>query len=469
MASCLCCHGGEDILSHQLTTKSNEEDKRPDMMTSPPTAKAGMEVEVKDIIISDKHTGTDARSRYPSDDTNLSMDADLLDVGLVRTCTASSMPLEYMGLAKKQSDSPKATSSGNSHAFGVASTNSIGPLRRKASVVSMHGDIRQWYITEEIPFASGSVGNLYRGTAVDSQASYAVKSIAYKQIPDTELFEQELEITKMLKHPNVIRMQDIVVNEAIETMYLVMDFCTGGDMFDVIHKNYVDGTALPEATLARFASEMLSGIKYCHHHNFCHRDIKPENYMLESKETLTLKLVDFGLACIFQPNVPMTLECGTPAHMAPEVYQRSYNEKIDVWSIGTTFHQLCVGRAPFYDRDPYRERDIILRGPDIEVFLRRSDFKGRWDLIQGDLPGIQSLIKDLVVVDPSVRPSAKAARAGNTWLSNGGFSRQISPPSEPINATENSQGDAKGDVPGRSTEEQQGEAPGQPKNCCSLL
>merc|ERR550537_770650 len=114
-------------------------------------------------------------------------------------------------------------------------------------------------------------------------------------------------------------------------LYLVMDLCTGGDLFDLIKQAWDKNTVVPEPTLARFATEMLDGIKYCHHHKFCHRDIKPENYMLKSLEAPTLQLIDFGLACECSEDTLMHLECGTPCHMAPEVIGRSYTQKCDIW------------------------------------------------------------------------------------------------------------------------------------------
>merc|ERR1712070_328345 len=109
-------------------------------------------------------------------------------------------------------------------------------------------------------------------------------------------------------------------------------------------------------------------------------------------------------------------ECGTPAHMAPEVYRRRYTEKCDLWSIGTTFHCLCVGRPPFYDKDEYKMRDSILRDPDVDQFLKRPDFKTRWDLVKGDKEGIHGLIKQLLVSDQSNRASAREVISNNEWL-----------------------------------------------------
>jgi len=67
-------------------------------------------------------------------------------------------------------------------------------------------------------------------------------------------------------------------------------------------------------------------------------------------------------------------------------------------------------------KDPYKERDAILYGPDINEYLKRPDYKQRWDLFKGNTEGVQSLIRDLLVVDPALRPSAKAVLESNQWL-----------------------------------------------------
>lgn len=337
---------------------------------------------------------------------------------------ASSVKIRADSDQRDRADSGASSKSGGSCKRDESGATSMGSrkgsvasLRPHNSVVSHRGDPKKWYLIKDVAIASGNVGQVYMATTKDGEVR-AMKTIAKDKIEQPELFEQELTIAKRLKHPNIIRLHDIIIDDEKHMFHLVMDLCSGGDMFDLIKQNYDERKACPEGTLARFAYEMLDGIKYCHYHKFCHRDIKPENYMMISSERSSLKLIDFGLACKFTPNVPMTLECGTPSHMAPQVLQLNYTEKCDIWSIGTTFHMLCVGRPPFWDPDPYRERDAIIRGPDIAVALKRADYKPRWDLVSGDMEGgVHNFLKDVLTVDQESRPSAKNALLRHAaWL-----------------------------------------------------
>merc|ERR1719145_187237 len=98
--------------------------------------------------------------------------------------------------------------------------------------------------------------------------------------------------------------------------------------------------------------QMIAGVAYCHHFRICHRDIKPENYLLQSNRAdAPLKLIDFGLARVFQPGTPMRSIVGTLQYCAPEMLgKQSYDAKCDIWAIGVVSFVLCTRRSPF-DRE----------------------------------------------------------------------------------------------------------------------
>jgi len=288
-------------------------------------------------------------------------------------------------------------------------------LRRANSITSKKGGIDTWYEIERPALQEGAFGTVYRATKKDTQQICVVKSIPFPE-EDTErtYFERELAVSRRLKHPNIIRLHDSIADEEGLSWHLVMDFCAGGDLFDWAEKNGGKGD-VGEATLARYAVEMLRGIQYCHYHYFCHRDIKPENYMLESKDSdACLKLIDFGLACEFSPGVFMSDRCGTTQYASPEVMLKSYTEKCDIWSIGVVFYMICIGRWPFFDKDEEKLFELIESGPD--PFSESNRTKNlRWRIYDGHGTAMQDFVRELLVPEKN-RPNANEILKSNQWL-----------------------------------------------------
>jgi len=93
--------------------------------------------------------------------------------------------------------------------------------------------------------------------------------------------------------------------------------------------------------------QILLAINYCHVHDICHRDIKLDNIMIA--ENLQIKLIDFGAACLFDPELGMSGKVGTPIYIAPEVLRdnEKYNQSSDMYSIGIVAYTLLLGFFPF--------------------------------------------------------------------------------------------------------------------------
>ena len=93
---------------------------------------------------------------------------------------------------------------------------------------------------------------------------------------------------------------------------------------------------------------VLSSINYCHQANIVHRDLKPENILLEqNKEFDQIKIIDFGTSLVYDPNRNLDEKLGTPYYIAPEVLNKNYNEKCDIWSAGVITYITLSGMPPF--------------------------------------------------------------------------------------------------------------------------
>uniref|UniRef100_A0AAX7VHA3 non-specific serine/threonine protein kinase n=1 Tax=Astatotilapia calliptera TaxID=8154 RepID=A0AAX7VHA3_ASTCA len=179
----------------------------------------------------------------------------------------------------------------------------------------------------------------------------AVKCINKKNLGKSQcLLAKEIKILKELKHENIVRLLDY--QETGGCVYLVMEYCNGGDLAEYLHSK---GT-LSEDTIHVFLQQISRAMKVLHSKGIVHRDLKPQNILLchpegrrSSSINTTFKLADFGFARHLQTNTMAATLCGSPMYMAPEVIMsRNYNAKADLWSIGTIVYQSLTGKAPFY-------------------------------------------------------------------------------------------------------------------------
>ena len=157
-----------------------------------------------------------------------------------------------------------------------------------------------------------------------------------------EIQFNEVKILKMLDHPSIVKMYEFF--EDRKNMYIVMDICKGGELFDDI----VNRGKFPEKDAAILLRQVIATINYMHTHNIVHRDLKPENILLElNKDYMMCKLIDFGTAKIQAPGEVLKERIGTPYYIAPEILSQQYDNKCDMWSIGVIAFVLLSGVKPF--------------------------------------------------------------------------------------------------------------------------
>ena len=137
-------------------------------------------------------------------------------------------------------------------------------------------------------------------------------------------------------------------------IYLVMEFCNGGDLGNILSRYQ----RLPEAVIRAFLKQITAGIGYLHSQHIIHRDLKPPNILVETDtkklitdlnlDQIVLKIADFGLAKQMEKNQLLQTGCGTMAYMAPEIMCNSkYDSKVDIWSVGVILYECITGKIPF--------------------------------------------------------------------------------------------------------------------------
>ncbi|XP_033831813.1 serine/threonine-protein kinase ULK1 isoform X1 [Periophthalmus magnuspinnatus] len=183
----------------------------------------------------------------------------------------------------------------------------------------------------------------------------AVKCINKKNLAKSQtLLGKEIKILKELKHENIVALLDF--QETASSVYLVMEYCNGGDLADYLHSK---GT-LSEDTIRVFLQQIAGAMRVLQAKGIIHRDLKPQNILLSyppgrksHSNNTCIKIADFGFARYLQNNMMAATLCGSPMYMAPEVIMsQSYDAKADLWSIGTIVFQCLTGKAPFQASSP---------------------------------------------------------------------------------------------------------------------
>mmetsp|Transcript_62194 Transcript_62194/g.173763 ORF Transcript_62194/g.173763 Transcript_62194/m.173763 type:complete len:470 (-) Transcript_62194:137-1546(-) len=273
------------------------------------------------------------------------------------------------------------------------------------------GRITDFYNIDKNKLGEGSYGKVFLAEKKDTGSVRAVKAIDVSKIKDKGRFQQEIDIQQHMDHPNIVKLYETF--QDARRVYLVMELCTGGELFDRIvdEASRHEGTAFGEKDAAKYMAQIMGAVRYFHSKNFVHRDIKPENFLLQSKEaSAEIKVIDFGLARKFEIGNPdatlMKTKAGTPYYVAPQVLiGNGYTEKCDIWSCGVICYILLCGSPPFYGDS---DKDIL-----------KMVQRGQFDFPSADWGKSSKEVKDFITqmltFDPVKRPSAEDLLA-HPWL-----------------------------------------------------
>jgi calcium-dependent protein kinase len=270
-------------------------------------------------------------------------------------------------------------------------------------VITNEDRITSKYAMSSSVLGEGSQGSVTKAKNLKSGQWMAVKSIRKPKIKEKQdRLKQEIAIMKMMDHPNIIKLHETF--EDNRCIYLVMELCTGGELFERI----LAMGNFTELQAAILMQQLIRSVFYLHNLQICHRDLKPENFILstkgpiEHKDTL-LKLIDFGFSC--RSNGVLTTRAGTPYYVSPQVLTGHYDIACDMWSVGVVMYVMLCGYPPFGGETD----DEVLRKVKLGTF---SFVRNDWKHIS---PDARDLIRMLLKMNPTERCTAEQA-LNHTWL-----------------------------------------------------
>ncbi|XP_035379983.1 MAP/microtubule affinity-regulating kinase 3 isoform X5 [Electrophorus electricus] len=240
----------------------------------------------------------------------------------------------------------------------------------------------------------------------------AIKIIDKTQLNPTSLQKlfREVRIMKILNHPNIVKLFEVIETE--KTLYLVMEYASGGEVFDYL---VAHGRMKEKEARTKFR-QIVSAVQYCHQKHIVHRDLKAENLLLDAD--MNIKIADFGFSNEFTVGSKLDTFCGSPPYAAPELFQgKKYDgPEVDVWSLGVILYTLVSGSLPFDGQNLKELRERVLRGKYRIPFYMSTD--------------CENLLKRFLVLNPVKRGTLEQSMK-DRWINAGFEEEELRPFLEP--------------------------------------
>ncbi len=225
------------------------------------------------------------------------------------------------------------------------------------SQILKYRNISDYYSIKEI-LGEGSHGVVKLGICKNTNDKVAIKIIHKSKLPKLEFVKREIEIIKFCKHENILRYIDDF--EDLDNIYIVEEYLPGGDLY-----NFMENPDTTVKDIKHVIKQIAKGIAYLHEYGIIHRDLKPQNILFSGDTNNPIpKILDFGLSVVMGAE-ESTNDClGTLHFTPPEVVTKcSYNNRVDIWSLGVILFYSIYKILPFGDETDDEERlanDICL-------------------------------------------------------------------------------------------------------------
>ncbi|XP_070764810.1 serine/threonine-protein kinase Nek1 [Enoplosus armatus] len=239
----------------------------------------------------------------------------------------------------------------------------------------------------------GSFGKAILVKSKEDGHQYVIKEIGISGMSSKERQESRKEVAVLanMSHPNIVQYKESF--EEGGCLYIVMDYCEGGDLFKKI--NSQKGVLFSEEQILDWFVQICLALKHVHDRKILHRDIKSQNIFLTKDGTV--QLGDFGIARVLNSTVELARTCiGTPYYLSPEICEnKPYNNKSDIWALGCVLYEMCTLKHAFEAGNMKNLVLKIIRGsyPPVSVHYSQE---------------LRSLLAQLFKRNPRERPSVSS-------------------------------------------------------------
>ncbi|XP_034715229.1 MAP/microtubule affinity-regulating kinase 3a isoform X10 [Etheostoma cragini] len=314
----------------------------------------------------------------------------------------------------------KVTESHTSHSNGrqeVGTRSARTGVRTRSSEEPQQPHVGNYRLLKTI--GKGNFAKVKLARHILTGREVAIKIIDKTQLNPNSLQKlfREVRIMKILNHPNIVKLFEVIETE--RTLYLVMEYASGGEVFDYL---VAHGRMKEKEARAKFR-QIVSAVQYCHQKHIVHRDLKAENLLLDAD--MNIKIADFGFSNEFTMGNKLDTFCGSPPYAAPELFQgKKYDgPEVDVWSLGVILYTLVSGSLPFDGQNLKELRERVLRGKYRIPFYMSTD--------------CENLLKRFLVLNPAkrgtleVREDADNQIMKDRWINAGFEEDELKPYTEP--------------------------------------
>lgn len=312
-----------------------------------------------------------------------------------------------------------------------------------------HPAQRHWEVLKDLGSGALSQVVLARHRVTGDLAALKVVFLESPAVADDPehlaILQRESDLLGMLEHPNIVECRDVF--RSPRQLVLVLEWLRGGQVIDRLHEL---GLQYSEQQAAQVFVQVAHAVAHLHEYGILHRDIKPENIMFAEPPAAvaaavppaitaadlqagraaghkagpakgagaaampTVKLLDLGMACLYDPAKPQRGPLGSPGFVAPEIVAEGvHTPAMDVFSLGVLLFIMLVGRKPFNIRESENLRYAL---------MSLQEAPGLKDPRWLDLsPDAKHLLMGMLAYDPARRLTIHQVLAHEWVVSRGGI------------------------------------------------